>query len=422
MPQRETTRTTEQVPLTGLQKKILFTLASVVGLRMLGLFLVLPIFTLYGLKFTHSRFLVGFAFGCYGLTMALLQIPFGRLSDRIGRRKVLLAGMALFSLGSFICAIPHWFPASMQIGILIIGRLVQGGGAIISVAFATVADHIQEERRSTAMAILGIPIGLAFIVGIVGGPILAGFFGTAFLFWLTGILGLATVVLLSRYLPETPPSTAAPAGMQGILRNRSLLALDTGGFIMNFFMSAFFFFFPLMATTQHHVNMTHYYALLLPMILISGVTMFAFTRGADLGWSKPLAASAFLFFLPSAILLFRPALLGFDPAKLSALLVGGTLFYIGFTGLEPMLPSMVSRSCPDTAYGSALGVYNSSQFLGSFVGGSIAGALSHLNAPGTMMVTLAVSALVGFSFMLVVDQKFPARRRARREHAKSPSA
>src|SRR5512146_443162 len=162
---------TDRVPFTSLQKKILLTLASVVGLRMLGLFLVLPVFTLYGLKFTHSRFLVGFAFGSYGLTMAILQIPLGRLSDRIGRRKVLILGMALFSLGSFICAVPHWFPTGMQIVVLILGRLVQGGGAIISVAFATVADHIQPERRSTAMAILGIPIGVAFVLGVITGPI-----------------------------------------------------------------------------------------------------------------------------------------------------------------------------------------------------------------------------------------------------------
>src|SRR5579872_2935721 len=131
-----------RVPFTPLQKKILFALASVVCLRMLGLFLVLPVFTLYGLQFTHSRFLVGFAFGCYGLTMAILQIPLGRLSDRIGRRKVLLLGMSLFSLGSFLCALPPYFPHAWQIWELIFGRLVQGGGAIISVAFATVADHV----------------------------------------------------------------------------------------------------------------------------------------------------------------------------------------------------------------------------------------------------------------------------------------
>jgi MFS family permease len=401
----------DRVPFTSLQKKILLTLASVVGLRMLGLFLVLPVFTLYGLRFTHSRFLVGFAFGCYGLTMAILQIPLGRLSDRIGRRKVLILGMALFSLGSFICAVPHLFPSAMQIVVLIAGRLVQGGGAIISVAFATVADHIQAERRSTAMAVLGIPIGAAFIIGVIAGPILAGIFGTASLFWITGVLGIGTDMLLVHYLPEMPPSGAAPAPLGEIVRIKALLALDAGGFLMNFFMSTFFFYFPLIVTGRYHMKMTQYYELLLPMIFISAVTMFAFSRGADHGMAAPLSAIAFIVFLPSAILLFQPRILGLNPTHLAAILAGGTLFYIGFTGLEPMLPSLVSRSGPETAQGSALGVYNSMQFLGSFVGGSIAGAFAHVSNDTGMMVTLMAAAVIGFALMLTVraPKKTPAK-------------
>jgi MFS family permease len=391
----------KRVPLTSVQKSILVTLACVVGLRMLGLFLVSPVFTLYGLKFTHSRFLVGFAFGCYGLTMALLQIPLGRLSDRIGRRKVLLIGMGLFSFGSFICAIPGWFPEGAQIGVLIVGRLVQGGGAIVSVAFATVADHIQEERRSTAMAALGIPIGAAFIIGVVGGPALAGWLGAASLFWLTGLLGLGSVYLLARYLPEVAPQAAQPVRIGALLKSAPLLPLDVGGFIMNFFMTTFFFYFPLIATTQHHLGMANYYEVLLPMVFISAVTMFTFTRGADHGWAKPLAAVAFLTFIPSAILLFRPAVLGFNPQRLTAVLIGGTLFFVGFTGLEPILPSMVSRSSPRSAYGTALGIYNSSQFLGSFVGGTAAGALAHWLTPNATMITLLVASIVGFLMMFV---------------------
>src|SRR5262245_61812689 len=118
-----------RIPFTPQQRKILLALAATVGLRMLGIFLVLPVFTLYGLQFTESRVLVGFAFGAYPLTMAILQIPLGRLSDRIGRRKVLIFGMALFSMGSILCATPHWFPQTLSIWVLILGRLVQGGGA-----------------------------------------------------------------------------------------------------------------------------------------------------------------------------------------------------------------------------------------------------------------------------------------------------
>lgn len=394
-----TLATPRRIAFSPQQRKVLLALASVVGLRMLGLFLVLPVFTLYGLQFTSSRFLVGFAFGSYGLTMAILQIPFGRLSDRIGRRKVLLLGMTLFSLGSFLCAIPDWFPSVMQIGVLIFGRLVQGGGAIVSVAFATVADYIEPERRSTAMAVLGIPIGAAFAIGVIGGPVLAGILGTAFLFWLTGFLGLGTDYLLVRYLGDESIQASPPAPMSEVLGNRPLLAFAGGGFLMNFFMATFFFYFPLIVTGQHHVKVTHYYALLLPMMVISGITMFGFSQGADHGWARPLAALAFLFFLPSSLLLFKPESMGFDPAHLTAVLIAGTLFYIGFTGLEPILPSLVSKSAPENAYGTALGFYNTLQFLGSFVGGSVAGALSHFSH-AHMLATLMVASIAGFVLML----------------------
>jgi MFS family permease len=392
-------RTSARIPFTPKQRQILFALASVVGLRMLGLFLVLPVFTLYGLQFTSSRFLVGFAFGSYGLTMALFQIPFGRLSDRIGRRKVLLLGMSLFSLGSFLCAIPHWFPASLQIGMLILGRLVQGGGAIVSVAFATVADYIEPERRSTAMAVLGIPIGVAFALGVIVGPILAGLLGTAFLFWLTGFLGLGTDIVLVRYLSEEPTVAGTPASVAKVIANRPLLAFSFGGFLMNFFMASFFFYFPLIVTGQHHLKMTQYYELLLPMMLISGITMFGFSQGADHGWGRPLATLAFLLFTPSSLLLLDPAAAGLDPTRLTAVFVAGTLFYIAFTGLEPILPSLVSKSAPETAYGTALGFYNTCQFLGSFAGGAMAGAFSHFS-PSLMMTTLFAASALGFLLML----------------------
>jgi len=400
---------TPRIPFTPTQRKILLALASTVGLRMLGLFLVLPVFTLYGMQFTSSRFLVGFAFGSYGLTMAILQIPFGRLSDRIGRRKVLILGMALFSAGSFLCAIPHWFPPPAPIVVLIVGRLVQGGGAIISVAFAAVADNIEPARRSTAMAVLGIPIGAAFVVGVIGGPFLAGIFGTASLFWLTGILGLCTDLLLIRYLPDVPPSSGPPTPLSEVLRIRPLLLLSAGGFIMNFFMSSFFFYFPLIVTGQHHLKMTQYYTVLVPMMLISGITMFGFSRGADRGWGRPLAALAFLIFLPSVLILFQPQLVGLDPQRLTGVLIAGTLFYIGFTGLEPVLPSLVSRHSPGSAYGTALGFYNSVQFLGSPAGSSISGALSHLPSTQPILVTLMVGSVLGFLLMLLQPKNSPER-------------
>jgi MFS family permease len=400
-----TTSIRQRFSFTSTQKKVLFTLASMVGLRMLGLFLVLPVFTLYGLQFTTSKFLVGFAFGAYGLTMAILQIPLGRLSDRIGRRKVLMLGMTLFSVGSFLCAIPSWFPHSLQIWELIAARLVQGGGAIISVAFATVADYVEPERRSTAMAVLGIPIGVSFAVGIIGGPILAGWFGTAFLFWLTGFLGLSTDFLLMRYLRDEAPERPKPAPMREVFTSPRLVVYAGGGFLINFFMTTFFFYFPLIVTNQHHLKMNDYYELLLPMMVISGITMFGFSQGADRGWARPLASFAFLMFIPSFTLLFVPAILGMDPSRLIPVFLAGTLFYIGFTGLEPILPSLVSKAAPGTAYGTALGIYNTAQFLGSTVGASLAGALANYPRNITFLSMLGAAA---FGFLIMAATPPPA--------------
>ncbi len=401
-----TTSIRKRFSFTLTQKKVLFTLASMVGLRMLGLFLVLPVFTLYGLQFTSSKFLVGFAFGAYGLTMAILQIPLGRLSDRIGRRKVLVLGMTLFSAGSFLCAIPGWFPHSWQIWELIAARLVQGGGAIISVAFATVADYIEAEKRSTAMAVLGIPIGLSFAVGIIGGPILAGWFGTAFLFWLTGFLGLSTDFLLMRYLRDEAPERPVPAPLREVIASSRLAVYAAGGFLINFFMTTFFFYFPLIVTNQHRLKMNDYYTLLLPMMVISGITMFGFSQGADHGWARALASFAFLMFIPSFTLLFEPAFVGMDASRLIPVFLAGTFFYIGFTGLEPILPSLVSKAAPGTAYGTALGFYNTAQFLGSTVGASVAGALANYPRDVTLYTMLGAAA-VGFLMMAVTRPPAP---------------
>jgi MFS family permease len=365
---------------------------------MLGIFLVLPVFTLYGLQFTDSRFLVGLAFGCYGLTMAILQIPLGRLSDRIGRRKVLVVGMAVFALGSFLCAIPDWFPRAAQIYELMLGRLVQGSGAIVSTAFATVADSVEAEKRSFAMAALGIPIGAAFMIGVIGGPVLAGAVNTEFLFWLTGLLGVGSVILLARTLPAVRTEPAPPAPLSAVLTRKPLPPLVLAGFLINFFMSAFFFYFPLIVTGQHHLKLSHYYILLLPMLLASGVTTFLLSWLADRGLARTIAAALFLSLLLSAGILFRPELLGFDPSHLTSVLIAGIFFFVGFSGLEPILPSLVSKASPQSAYGTSLGVYNTLQFLGSFAGASVAGAVA--SQPSVrILATLLMVSLLGFLLM-----------------------
>jgi MFS family permease len=317
--------------------------------------------------------------------------------------------MTLFSVGSFLCALPAVFPHSWQIWELIFGRLVQGGGAIISVAFATVADYVEPEQRSTAMAMLGIPIGLSFIVGIVVGPILAGLFGTASLFWITGILGLLTDVPLVRYLKNERPPQDAPIPLGMVFSHPKLILYGIGGFLMNFFMSTFYFHFPLIVTVQHHLKMTSYYKILLPMMLISGITMFGFSRGTDKGWGHRLAALAFLMFIPAFFLELTPAAVGQDPTRLGPLIFGGMLFYIGSTGLEPIFPALASEAAPGKSYGTALGFYNTLQYTGSAVGAPLAGFLARYPLERTVTTTL-IASLIGF--LLMVASKPPVRAEA----------
>lgn len=394
-----TTSNTVTNPYSASQKRMLLALACAVGLRLLGLFLVLPVFTLYGLEFTASRFLVGVAFGCYGGAVALTAIPMGRLSDHIGRRKVLVLGMTIFGLGSVLCAIPPWLPASMRIDVLIAGRFVQGLGTITAAAFATVADQFPAERRSTAMAVLGIPIGVAFALGVIGGPLIAGSFGVQSLFWITAVLAFGTAGLLATSLPDSPPRTEPVAPLMAALRRKPLLALNAAGFFMNVFMTAFWFYLPLILTRQHHLKMSRFYIVLLPMLLISGVTMFGFSRSADRGVARPAAAVAFLVMAASGVLLFHPQAAGLDPARLWAVLIPGALFFVGFTGLEPILPSLVSKHAHESAYGTALGSFQTLQYLGSFAGGALAGALSRLPA-SVPLVFLFGTGMLGFVVMV----------------------
>jgi len=251
------------------------------------------------------------------------------------------------------------------------------------------------------MAILGIPIGISFILGVIAGPMIAGRFGTPSLFWLTAVLGLITVGLLAHYLPATVSPAAPRPSFLSVLRQPFVLRLDFCGFFMNAFMSSFWFTFPLIVTGQHHVPMKGYYAILIPMVLASGVTMFAFALGADRGFGRGLAAAAFVILAVSAVLLFHPAIGGLNPNRLTAVVIPGSLFLIGFTGLEPVMPGLVSKSAAPGTLGATQGSFQVLQYLGSFAGGSLAGALARYSS-NWVMTALVAASFIGFLLMLGV--------------------
>jgi MFS family permease len=378
------------------QKRTIASLSAAVAIRMLGIFLVLPVFTLYGEQFTSSKPLIGLAFGAYGLSNALLQIPFGWLSDRFGRKPLLLVGLALHSVGSILAAVPG------NIAVLIAARLIQGAGAISSVAFALVADSVDEGSRATAMAFLGIPIGLSFAGGVLAGPAIASVAGYASLFWLSGILSLLALLFLAMAVKEPDRGAAAsPAAghrlpVTSILAIGDVLKLNLCGFLMSFFMSSFFFQFPLLA--RRHLPLHGYYRILVPMLLAGGIAMFGASGAADRGWAKASGLAAFATLSASALLLLRSAEWGFQHRPLLALVIAGILFFVGFSSLEPILPTLITRAAPRAAYGTALGTYSTLQFLGSFAGGAAAGVL--VNA-GDQFLLASLLLAAGFGVMLM---------------------
>lgn len=381
------------------QKRTIATLSIAIAIRMLGIFLVLPVFTLYGEQFTSSRPLIGLAFGSYGLTNALLQIPFGWLSDRFGRKPLLLIGLTLHSVGSILAAVPP------NIFALIAARLIQGTGAVSSVAFAMVADSVDEKNRATAMAFLGISIGLSFVGGILAGPMIASLSGYASLFWLSGLLSLLASIYLAVAVKEPPgerrtaDATGDRPSVASVFKIADIIKLDVCGFLMSFFMSNFFFYFPLLA--RRHLPLQSYYLLLGPMILAAAVVMFGASRAADRGWAKSTAVTAFVVLAISGWLLFREADLGLEDHPLLSLTIAGMFFFAGFSSLEPILPSLITKASPKTVYGTALGTYSSLQFLGSFAGGTAAGLLGTLGAE-FVLAALLVAAASGIMLMAQV--------------------
>ena len=382
------------------QKRTIATLSVAIAIRMLGIFLVLPIFTLYGEQFTDSKPLIGLAFGSYGLTNALLQIPFGRLSDRFGRKPLLLIGLVLHSAGSILAAVPP------NIFALIAARLIQGTGAISSVAFALVADSVDEKNRATAMAFLGISIGLSFVGGILAGPLIASLSGYASLFWLSGILSLVAALYLALAVKE-PPREHTTADVSGdrpsvasVFKIPDIIRLDACGFLMSFFMSNFFFNFPLLA--RRHLPLHSYYLLLGPMLLAGTVVMFGTSRVADRGWAKSTGVAAFVVLAISGWLLFRGTGIGLEAHPLLVLMIAGMFFFAGFSSLEPILPSLITKASPKTAYGTALGTYNALLFLGSFAGGAAAGFLSTLGTE-YLLTALLIAACSGIALMATIN-------------------
>ncbi|GMQ77433.1 MAG: MFS transporter [Gammaproteobacteria bacterium] len=357
--------------MTSTERRASIALAGIFTLRMLGLFMIFPIFSLDADLYSgNTATLTGLAIGIYGLTQALFQIPFGRLSDRIGRKKVIVAGLIIFAVGSAVAA------SADSIWGVIIGRALQGFGAIASAVLALTADLTREEQRTKAMAIIGVSIGMAFALAMVAGPALKPMLGLSGLFWLTGVMALLGIGVLLYYVP-TPArirfhrdTEAVPAQFGQILRDPQLLRLDLGILILHLMMTATFVVLPLALRDYAGFATGDHWKVYLVVLAFALAFMAPLIMYAD---RHNQLKRVFLISIV-LLLLSQIGLYGFlDVWWLVVLSM--ILYFTGFTALEASLPSLVSRLAPSELKGTALGVYSTAQYLGAFLGGVSGGWL-----------------------------------------------
>jgi MFS family permease len=361
-------------------------LASVVGLRMFGLFLIMPVLSVYARHMPGSTaLLVGLAIGIYGIFQAVLQVPMGMLSDRIGRRVTITLGLLVFVAGSLIAAFAHGIYG------VIVGRALQGVGAVSGASQALAADLSNPDNRSKVMAIIGVSVGMAFILAIILSAPLAAAGGLEGLFGTTAALAVGAMILLWVLVPKPQQHRApAAAGFGDVMRMLAvprLLVLNTSVFVMHTMLTASFVVLPLVLLHETGMPLTHQWELYLPVMLFSVVVMGGVLRRVHSvsGSMKLILASA----VGLGISLCGFAAVGESHLWLWA---GACLFFSCFNLLEATLPSLVSRLAPDHMRGAALGAYATCQFLGAFVGGMLGGiGLGHLGTTDVFLVSAALA-------------------------------
>ena len=387
--------------MTPDERRASLSLAGIFALRMLGLFLVLPVFALEAARLPggNDPALVGLAMGIYGLTQAVMQVPLGLASDRVGRKKIIVIGLIVFALGSVVAALA----GSVQM--LIVGRAIQGAGAVSAAVTALLADLTRDEVRTKGMALVGISIAAMFALSLVAAPPLAGAIGLGGLFWITAALAVAGIAVVLWWTPAEPVQHAdAPRGrLADVWLHPNLWRLDLGVFVLHTVQMAMWVVVPALLV-QAGLQKSQHWHVYLPAVLASFLMLgglFAAERRGQLRAVLRIGI-ALLFLVQLALWLLAPRAPGLW--TLGALMF---FFFIAFNLLEATQPSLISRLAPAHARGAALGVYNTLQSLGLFAGGALGGWL--VKAGGPQAVLVATSALALLWLLLGWAQAVPAR-------------
>ena len=373
-------------------------LAAIFALRMLGLFLILPVFAVHahGMPGGDDAALVGMAIGAYGLTQAFLQIPFGAASDRFGRKPVIVVGLLLFILGSVVAALAH------DVQTVIAGRVLQGAGAISAAVTALAADLTRDQHRTKVMAMIGSSIGLVFALSMVAAPLLYALIGMSGLFWLTAVLAVGAIFTVLFVVPAAPPVPRAIGRFSEVLGNGQLMRLNFGVFALHLMQTAMWVLVP-SGLVAAGLPVAAHWKVYLPAVLLSFVVMVpAIILAEKKGAMKQVFNAAIVL-----LLVVQGGLYFTGGAGLWPLATVLTLFFVAFNVLEATQPSWISRVAPAHAKGTALGVYNTLQSIGLFVGGALGGWLVQHGGPGAVSLLGGGLALV---WLVLASGMTPPRR------------
>jgi MFS family permease len=380
---------TDKNSMTPLERRASIGLAGIYGLRMLGLFIILPIFALFAetLPGGESHFLIGIALGAYGLTQAILQIPAGWLSDRYGRKPVIIVGLLLFAAGSFIAA------SADDIYWIIIGRVIQGAGAINAAVMALTADLTREEHRTKAMAMIGITIGITFSISMVLSPLLYHYIGMSGIFNLIGVLAFVSIAVVLWFIPQPAitrfhSDTEANTGkLAEVLRNKDLLRMDFGVFTLHAILMSVFMQVPFILRDLG-LDAQHQWQVYLPVMLVAFLLMVP-----PIIIAEKKGKLKQVFMLSIALAAVAQLSILFFQGSVWSVALALLLFFTAFNVLEATQPSIVSKIAPLAAKGTAMGVFSSVQFLGAFFGSAMGGLLMQVYG-GNAVLLFAVGMLL----------------------------